>query len=931
MGNGKSRYKMIWVGIGFGAIFWVLEPTISIWVLHKGHFIEHIFSTDLHEIWVRLLVMFISIIFGVYTQAIITRRQRAEETLQEERNFVSAVLDTAGALVVVLDSQGRIVRFNRACEQTTGYSFNEVKGRHFWDLFLIEEEMEPVKAVFEQLNSPLASPHPLLHPPRRHPPAYGGTEGGGGKGWGDRGGDVPNEYENYWVTKDGKRRLITWSNTVLLNKKGAVDYIIGTGIDITERRQAEEELRESEERFRRLSDATFEGIVINDKGEILDINQTFATMFGYEMSELIGMNAVELMTPEFRELTLKNILTGFEQPYESVGLRKDGTSFPIEIHAKATQYHGRMVRVGAIRDVTERRRAETQLTRQSAILNAINQVFRETLTCETEEDVAYTCLSVAKELTNSQFGFIGEVNRYGRFDTIAQSDTGWEACRIPKSNAIAMIKNMEIRGIWGKVLKDEQSQIINDPASHPDRVGTPEGHPPITSFLGVPLKHAGRTIGMIALANKESGYDWADQQGVENLSVAFVEALMRKRAEVELQKAHDELELRVQARTRELEVTSERLMKANRAKSEFLANMSHELRTPLNAIIGFSEVLRDGLCGELNQEQLEAVRDIHESGDDLLQVIKDILDLSKVEAGKMEFYIEMFPFDDILQSVKSVLSSMIKKKGQNFTVKVPDDLPLIYADKTRFKQILYNLLSNAIKFTPEGGSITVTASCDDNEFLFEIEDNGIGIKDEDMDKLFNEFVQLDSSYSRQYEGTGLGLALTKKLVQLHEGNIWAESEYGKGSKFSFTLPRILPQKLSEEDKLKDRIEKFSLHEPDRKTILVVEDNTQVAYLISLYLSGAGYNVEIALDGEEAIQKAISLKPFAITLDIILPKKDGWQVIRELKLHPESVNIPVIILTVLDDYDLACSMNVLSYIVKPVDREQLLETLKKIKS
>ena len=653
----------------------------------------------------------------------ITEQQQADETLQEERNFVSAVIDTAGALVVVLDLQGRIIRFNRACEQTTGYSFDEVRGRHFWDLFLIEEEMEPVKSVFEHLKE----------------------------------GNFPNEYENYWVTRDGSRRLIAWSNTALLDNEGLVEYIISTGIDITRRRQAEEALRESEERFRRLSDATFEGIVINDKGKILDVNQTFATMFGYDMSELIGMSVLKLMTPEFRDVTLRNILSGFEQPYESVGLRKDGTTFPIEIRAKATQYHGRMVRIGAIRDVTA-----------------------------------------------------------------------------------------------------------------------------------------------------------------------------RKQAEEALQKAHDELELRVQERTRELEVTSERLRKANRAKSEFLANMSHELRTPLNAIIGFSEVLRDGLCGELNQEQLESVLDIHASGEDLLQMINDILDLSKIEAGKMEFQLDIFPFDDILQSIQSVLGNMIEKKGQYLTASVPDDLPHIYADKTRFKQILYNLLSNAVKFTTEGGSIAVTASYDDNQFLFEVEDTGVGIRKEDMENLFKEFVQIDSSYSRQHEGTGLGLALTKKLVQMHRGRIWAESEYGKGSKFSFALPRILSQKPGEEDaKLKERMERLNLQEPDRKTILVVEDNTQVAHLISLYLREAGYNVEIAFDGEEAIQKAISLKPFAITLDIILPKKDGWQVIQALKSHSASADIPVIILTVLDDYDLACAMDVLSYIVKPVDKEQLLKALKKI--
>ncbi|MFQ6039913.1 MAG: ATP-binding protein [Candidatus Poribacteria bacterium] len=772
MRNGKKRqfrYKIIWIGVGFGAIFWGLEPIIRAWIFHEGTFIEQLFSADLDVIWERLLVLLISIIFGIYTQFIITKRQRAEAAL-----------------------------------------------------------------------------------------------------------------------------------------------------------------RESEERFHRLSDATFEGIVINDKGTILDVNQTFATMFGYEMSELIGTSVLKLMAPEFRDSTLNKILSGFEQPYESVGLRKDGTTFPVEIRAKATQYHGRMVRVGAIRDITERRRAEAQLTRQTAVLNAINNVFRETLTCETEEEVAHTCLAVAEELTDSQFGFIGEINQSNRFDTIALSDPGWDACRMPKSDAVVMIKEMEIRGVWGKALKDEQSQIVNEPASHPDSVGTPNGHPPITSFLGVPLKHAGKTIGMIALANKESGYDLTDQKNAETLSVAFVEALMRKRAEDALQKAHDELELRVQERTHELEVTGERLRKANRAKSEFLANMSHELRTPLNAIIGFSEVLQDGLCGELNREQLEAVLDIHASGEHLLRMINDILDLSKVEAGKMDFQIEIFPFDDILQSVKSVLGNMIKKKGQTFTANVPNDLPNIYADKTKFKQILYNLLSNAVKFTPEDGSITLTASCNDQGFLFEVEDTGIGIKEEDMGNLFKEFFQIDSSYSRQYEGTGLGLALTKKLVQMHGGNIWAESEYGKGSKFSFSLPRILHQEPEEEPtQLKERIEKLNLCEPKRKTILVAEDNIRVAHLISIYLREAGYNVEIALDGEEAIQKAISLKPVAITLDIILPKKDGRRVMRELKAHPDLADIPVIILSVVDDYDLGCSANVLGHLVKPIDREQLREILTEI--
>jgi hypothetical protein len=200
-------------------------------------------------------------------------------------------------------------------------------------------------------------------------------------------------------------------------------------------------------------------------------------------------------------------------------------------------------RVGELeRSEPESKRAEVQVIRQGIVLNAINKVFREALTCETEEDVSRTCLAVAEELTGSKFGFIGELNQAGLFDTFAISNPGWAACKMPGSKATRLTKDMKIRGVDRSVLREKKSRIVNDPASHPDRVGVPEGHPPITCFLGVPLKHAGRTIGMIGLANKESGYDPADQRAVETLSVAFVEALMRKRAEVELRERVEELE-----------------------------------------------------------------------------------------------------------------------------------------------------------------------------------------------------------------------------------------------------------------------------------------------------------------------------------------------------------------------------------------------------
>ena len=291
----------------------------------------------------------------------------------------------------------------------------------------------------------------------------------------------------------------------------------------------------------------------------------------------------------------------------------------------------------------------------------------------------------------------------------------------------------------------------------------------------------------------------------------------QKKAEEELRRAHDELEMRVYRRTEELKKANEELETANRAKSDFLANMSHELRTPLNHIMGFTELVADKRCGDLNEVQEEYLKDVLQSSGHLLSLINDILDLSKVEAGKFEVNVAEIHLHPILKSGMGMVREKAIKHGIRFLTNIDDSLETVQADERKLKQIIYNLLSNAVKFTPDGGVVTISARyltprngqwftmeglpvalpMDRDDPLLKreqliaisIADTGIGIIDEDLKRIFNPFEQAESSLSRRYDGTGLGLSLTRQLVELHGGQIWAESEgKGRGSKFIFVLP-----------------------------------------------------------------------------------------------------------------------------------------------
>ena len=381
----------------------------------------------------------------------------------------------------------------------------------------------------------------------------------------------------------------------------------------------------------------------------------------------------------------------------------------------------------------------------------------------------------------------------------------------------------------------------------------------------------------------------------------------------------------------ELENEKKRTDDANETLKRFLATFSHELRAPLNAIVGFSEILTSELTALPQEKVNDFMKNINESGKHLQGLINDILDLSKIEAGKMELHVEAYPISYFTESVQRVMQAAIQQKNVNLKFEIAPDIDQLVVDQTRFKQILVNLVSNAIKYSNVGGNVTVRVRRFVNEIEFEVKDDGVGIKPEDLTRLFQAFQQGKNAKGSK-EGTGLGLVITKRLVELHGGHITVESEWGKGSTFRFRIPMIVAGEIIESaDQLLRIVGEQSVTLPDgeKPLVLIIEDNMQAGQLIQMYLQEAGYRTEIAKDGAEGIEKAKRIKPNIITLDMIMPIKDGWQVMKELKRHPLCKNIPIIIISITDEKKLGFSMGAIDYFVKPVNKEELISAMRKV--
>ncbi len=372
----------------------------------------------------------------------------------------------------------------------------------------------------------------------------------------------------------------------------------------------------------------------------------------------------------------------------------------------------------------------------------------------------------------------------------------------------------------------------------------------------------------------------------------------------------------------ELEAARDAAEEANHAKSQFLANMSHELRTPLSAVIGYSEMLEEEV-EELGEKHLLAdLGKIKSNARHLLSVINDVLDISKIEANKVEIFAEVFDVAEMVREVASTVGGLVESKGNTLDLRMADDLGSMHSDVVKIRQVLINLLSNAAKFT-ENGRITLGVSRASDIVTFTVSDTGLGMTEEQLGRLFERFAQADASTTRRFGGTGLGLAITKAFTTMLGGEVSASSRPGLGSTFSVSIPAEIPAPVAEEAVEETR------GRGEEDVVLVIDDDPATRELLSRFLGREGFAVRVAADGRAGLALAETLKPQIILLDVTMPRMDGWEVLRSLKADPRLAAIPVVMCTVIDEKHLGFSLGASDYLLKPVDWEHLKEVIARV--
>ncbi len=678
-----------------------------------------------------------------------------------------------------------------------------------------------------------------------------------------------------------------------------------------ETQKALQEIQQQQELLQVVINSTPDWIFIKDTEHRLQlVNQSYAKVLSRPMQEIIGKNDIELGYPE--DVVMGDPAQGRKgfwadddeviqsgeikiNPEEkSVFSGANRYLSTVKVPLKNADGSPRGV-LGFVHDITDIKQAEEALRRQNEYLATAAEV-SQLITSILDMQILF---SRAVELVRARFNYyhVGLfITDESGFNAIFREGTGSAGQEMKARQHTLSVGS---KSIIGTVTANARTLVINNTAL--DSIYRPNPLLPETrSEVGIPLKIGSRVIGALDIqANQVNAFEKEEIRILETLADQIAIAIDNARSYDLAQKAVAEMR------------------EVDRIKSQFLANMSHELRTPLNSIIGFSRVILKGIDGPVTPEQNQDLSAIYNSGQHLLGLINDILDLSKIEAGKMELTVEELNLADTIISVLSTAVGLIKDKPVKLVHDIAPDLPTVRGDPMRVRQVLINLISNASKFTEEG-IITVsatlnTASNGRQEVLVSVTDTGPGISPEDQSKLFLAFSQVDSSPTRKTGGTGLGLSISHRLVEMHGGKIGVHSAVGKGSTFYFTLPLYRQPHPQDE----------------QKVILCIEDDGQILSLYERYLKPKGYQVIQAQNLHNIKDTIKRIKPYAVTLDIMMPEVSGWTILEEIKTDPDTKNIPVIICTIVEEEERGFSLGASDYLLKPILEEDLIASLQRL--